>query len=176
MRRTDAQVRTTTPSLDVDHFADIRELEVLRQLLRRDLRKHTSQRTLASEIGIDRTVLRKFVSGQSVPSRMALESIREWAQDRPELSIPMAQVGLALLVSDFRPPARPGARKQIANALAEYLRASGDGPTAWVRDELAGDLTSIERESSSAAEVKLAQIRQILDDYASVPPSVEALE
>lgn len=169
MPRSDALVRTVSPSRDLDHFAAIREREMLRVVLRRDLRNHGGQRTLAREIGIDRTVLRKFVSGQSVPGPSALDRIREFAEDRPEVSIPMAQVGLALLLDGLRPVARPAARKRILAVIAACFRDSGDGVATWVQDKLAGlDTALLASDRPTHAELQLAKIREILEESVSI--------
>jgi hypothetical protein len=172
MERTTRILRTGSPHRDMAHIADLRELELLRQVLRRDLRLHSGQRTLAREIGIDRTVLRKFVSGQSVPESHALHRIREWAQDRPELAIPISQVGLAMLAHDLPPADRPMARKRLAAAFAACFREAG--MPVWVTDELAGGPELPPLGSTTQAEVKLARIREILDrgepEDTGIPP------
>lgn len=135
MRRLDVIRRTTTPSRDIDLFVDVRELETLRSIIRREIRVHGGQRTLAQEIGIDRGSLRKFASGQSVPTPHTLARIREWAADRPAPAIPMAAVAVAILSDEFAPLSRPAARHQIAATLGAIYQNAGLGIPTWIRDE-----------------------------------------
>jgi transcriptional regulator with XRE-family HTH domain len=123
---------------DPNAFADLREVELLRQTLRRELRNHGGQRTLAREIGVHRETVRKFAEGQSTPSEPNLAEIREWAADRPEINVPMAVVALAVLVDDLSPPSRPGARTRIARLLLDLYSETGEGVPSWVKDELRG--------------------------------------
>jgi hypothetical protein len=123
---------------DADHFADVREIETLRQVARRDLRTHGGQRTLAREIGVHRETLRKFVEGQSTPVDANMGEIRDWAGNRPEIQIPMALVALAVLVEDLPPAKRPSARKRLAGLMAELYGETKEGVPTWVGDELRG--------------------------------------
>jgi hypothetical protein len=123
---------------DPTAFGDLLELEMLRQVLRRELRKQGGQRTLAREIGVHRETLRKFVEGQSTPMDVNLNQIREWAHDRPEIKIPLALVALAILVDDLPPPRRPEARRRFAAMLMELYQETGEGIPTWVSDELRG--------------------------------------
>lgn len=123
---------------DADHFADVREIETLRQMVRRELRTHSGQRTLAREIGVHRETLRKFASGQSRPAEANLEDIREWAQNRPELRIPMAVIGLALLMEDLPPTRRPAARRRMVELMSDLYAETTEGTPTWVSDELRG--------------------------------------
>jgi hypothetical protein len=121
-----------------DAFERMRELETLRQMIRRELRRNAGQRTLAREIGIHRESLRKFVEGQSIPLEANLEEIRDWAADRRSVDLPLAQVALALLVDDLPPPRRPRARRRFAKLLRELYGETGEGVPTWVTDELQG--------------------------------------
>jgi hypothetical protein len=126
------------PAADASHFADVREVETLRQIARRELRTHGGQRTLAREIGVHRETLRKFVEGQSLPTQPNLELIRDWAANRPEARMPMALVALAVMVEDLPPSRRPGARKRLAGLMAELYGETAEGVPGWVADELRG--------------------------------------
>jgi hypothetical protein len=119
-------------------FTDILELEMLRQVVRRELRKQGGQRSIAREIGVHREVVRKFAQGQSTPTGPSLVAIREWAEDRREISVPLALVALAVLVDDLPPTQRPGARGRFAGLLAEIYQENGEGVPTWVSDELRG--------------------------------------
>jgi hypothetical protein len=123
---------------DPNALRNLLELETLRQVLRRELRKQGGQRTLAREIGVHRETLRKFAEGQSTPVDMHLEQIREWARDRPEIKIPLALVAVAILVDDLPPPQRPAARRRFAATLAKMYEENGEGIPTWVSDELRG--------------------------------------
>jgi transcriptional regulator with XRE-family HTH domain len=123
---------------DSGHFTDLLEVENLRQIVRRELRTHGGQRTLAREIGVHRTTLRKFAEGQSRPEEPNLAQIREWASDRPQIEIPAALVALALLMDDLPPASRPGARQRFAALLYELYSETGEGVPTWVTDELRG--------------------------------------
>ena len=134
-----------TVATDADHFADVREIETLRQMARRELRTHGGQRTLAREMGVHRETLRKFVEGQSTPVDANMEEIRDWAGNRPEIQIPMALVALAVLVEDLPPARRPSARKRLAGLMAELYDETTEGIPTWVTDELRG-LGKVKRE------------------------------
>jgi hypothetical protein len=166
--RTSVTRRTITPAVDVDHFADVRELETLRSILRREMRTHGGQRGLARQIGIDRGSLRKFASGQSTPERRTVQAIREWAADRPPVSVPFAAVALALLVDDLGPAARPAARRHLAAVLGRYHEAGGGVPT-WVGDEIGrADMSELAAGAPTATPVAvalLARIRELVEDY-----------
>ncbi|MBB4635924.1 helix-turn-helix transcriptional regulator [Longimicrobium terrae] len=138
MRRTDTIRRTYTPAQDERRFREERELETLRHLVRRELRIHAGQRTLAREMGIDRGSLRKFAAGQSTPGEWTLRQIREWAADRPELPVPIAAVALALLVDGLPPDVRPHARREVSATLAGLYESRREGVPTWIADELEG--------------------------------------
>lgn len=123
---------------DADHFADARELETLRQMVRRELRTHGGQRSLAREVGVYREVLRKFAEGQSRPTGPNLDEIRDWAGNRPEIRIPMALVALALMVEDLPPARRPSARRRLAELMGDLYAQAGEGAPTWISDELRG--------------------------------------
>jgi hypothetical protein len=172
MRKGGSILHTGAPADDHEYFARIRSAEILRQALRRELRLYGSERARARDVGIDRNMLRRFVSGESVPRLRALERIRDWASDRSEPRIPLAQVALALLVDDLRPPARPGARRRVAAALAECFHESGDGAPTWVLDELAaGEAPAPAAAPATRAEQTLARIRALLDGTGAADPA-----
>jgi transcriptional regulator with XRE-family HTH domain len=171
MRKLETMRRTTTTVQDVDLFADLRELEALRQVVRRELRVHGGQRTLAREIGIDRGSLRKFATGQSTPTGGTLARIQEWAGDRPGLAIPLSLVALALLVDDVSPAARPGARRQLAALLGRIYDGTGEGVPTWVGDEVGGgDPLALAPTGTPAERALLSRIRELVLDYAPVHP------
>ena len=123
---------------DSQRLSELLEIEMLRQIVRRELRTHGGQRTLAREIGIHRTSLRKFADGQSTPEPTNLAEIREWAADRPQVEMPMALVALAVLMDDLPPAARPGARHRFAKLLHDLYSETGEGVPTWVSNELRG--------------------------------------
>jgi hypothetical protein len=118
------------------YFSRQLEVEVLRQVVRRELRTHGGQRTLAREIGIHRSSLRKFAVGQSEPTPLNLDAIREWAADRPQIEIPAAVVALAVLSEDLPPASRPAARQRFATLMYDLYVETGEGVPTWVTDEL----------------------------------------
>jgi transcriptional regulator with XRE-family HTH domain len=103
---------------DFEVIADARDLETLREALRREVRVHTSLRALALNIGVDRGTLRKFLAMESVPRAENLDKIRDWAADRPELATPLGSVALTLLVHDLPGHRRAHVRRQLAQELA----------------------------------------------------------
>lgn len=129
--------RLTAASIP-DRLSVLSEVETLRQIVRRELRNHGGQRTLAREIGVHRETVRKFAEGQSTPTEPNLAEIRDWAADRPEMEIPVALVALAALVDDLPPPHRPGARERIARLMFEMYEETGEGVPGWVKDEMRG--------------------------------------
>ncbi|MBB4635642.1 helix-turn-helix domain-containing protein [Longimicrobium terrae] len=123
---------------DSEKLTELLEIEMLRQVVRRELRTHAGQRTLAREIGVHRTTIRKFAEGQSTPEISNLAEIREWASDRPRIEMPMALVALAVLMDDLPPASRPAARQRFASLLMDLYEETGEGIPTWVTDELRG--------------------------------------
>jgi DNA-binding XRE family transcriptional regulator len=123
---------------DSEKLTELLEIEMLRQVVRRELRTHAGQRTLAREIGVHRTTIRKFAEGQSTPETSNLAEIREWAADRPRVEMPMALVALAVLMDDLPPASRPAARQRFASLLMDLYAQTGEGIPTWVTDELRG--------------------------------------
>ena len=120
---------------DLDILLDLYELERLRQVLRRELRVHTGQRTLAGEIGISRGSLRKLLDMESVPTYRNLQRLKEWAADRPEVWTPLGSLGLAVLVMDLPAEARADLRRQVACLLdSAYFRLGQTSPE-WLGRE-----------------------------------------
>jgi len=118
-------------------ISTIATLERLRQMLRREVRTHAGQRVVARDVGVHREVLRKFVEGQSTPTSQTIELMQDWAGDRPEYSVPLPLVALAILAEEVPAPARASFRKQIAQLLASRLQAANCDVPSWVHDELA---------------------------------------
>jgi hypothetical protein len=167
MQRTHTIQRTTTPKSDVDHIFDVRSQEIARQTLRREIRVHKGQRGLAREIRCDRGSLRKFMSGQSTPEPYTFSLIREFAADRPEISIPLSLVGLALLVEDVKPELRPRARRDIAAVMRAVYSDSGEGAPTWVEDEIAENAISAAAQEIATTVISretrvLEEIRRLL--------------
>jgi transcriptional regulator with XRE-family HTH domain len=125
-------------SSDSERLSELLQIERLRQVVRRELLTHSGQRTLAREIGVHRTTLRKFAEGQSTPEAANLAEIREWAADRPQVEMPMALVALAVFVDDLPPASRPAARQRFASLLMDLYAETGEGVPTWVTDELRG--------------------------------------
>lgn len=123
---------------DSERLSELLEIEMLRQMVRRELRTHSGQRSLAREIGIHRTSLRKFAEGQSTPEPTNLAEIREWATDRPQIEMPLALLALAVLMDDLPPASRPAARQRFASLLFELYEQTGEGVPTWVTNELRG--------------------------------------
>lgn len=123
---------------DFDRFVDERGLEELRQALRRELRTHAGQRTLARTAGVSRAVVRKFAEGRSVPTPESLARLREWAADRPPVETPLGAVALALLVAELPPGERTAARRRLAEALAAAYVAAGAEVPPWLVRETGG--------------------------------------
>lgn len=130
--------RTLAQAADSDRLAELLEIEMLRQVIRRELRTHGGQRTLAREIGVHRECIRKFAEGQSTPTEPNLELIREWAADRPQAQLPLALVALGVLMDDLPPVRRPAARQRFARLLFDLYAETGEGVPTWIRDELRG--------------------------------------
>jgi transcriptional regulator with XRE-family HTH domain len=123
---------------DAGAFTRVCEAETLRQVVRRELWTSAGQRTLAREIGVHRSTLRKFASGQSQPEALHFGAIREWAADRRELHIPLPLVGFAILAEDLPPRWRPESRRRLAELLSDLYIECGEGIPTWVSDELRG--------------------------------------
>lgn len=120
-------VRRLPPHLackrDFEVVADARDLETLREALRREVRVHTSLRSLALDIGVDRGTLRKFLAMESVPRAENMNKIRDWAADRPELATPLGSVALAILVRDLPGHCRAQVRRELARELAASFKS-----------------------------------------------------
>lgn len=130
--------RTVLPSRKeiLDRIADEYELESLRQAVRRELRTHGGQRTLAKALGVSRSVIRKFVEMRSVPTAENLQVIRDWAADRPEMETPLGPVCLALLAAEIPAALRSEGRLRLAEALADIYVRMDDPAPAWLVQEL----------------------------------------
>jgi len=177
MRRVQRPIRTGTFGEYWDRIVDARELETVRQQLRRELRVHGSQRALATEIGISRGTLRKFERGESTPDRVSLAKLTRWAEDRPGLELGTDVLGLALLMEELPPTSRPRSRKRVATVLrAEYLAADLQVPK-WISDEIQrGDLSEAAAGTGKPPHrdrVLLLRIRALLEDYPDEPPTSE---
>ena len=123
---------------EIDLYADERELERLRRIVRRELATHPGQESLAREIGVSRIVLRRFLAF-SVPLPKQLRKIGEWAEDRPPMWVPFAAVLLGTAVRDLPAPERARARWELARVIAGgFLRADRAVP-AWLSEELSLD-------------------------------------
>lgn len=137
MQKTRIQ-RTVLPTRKevLDRIADEYELESLRQAVRRELRTHGGQRTLATALGLSRAVIRKFVEMRSVPTPENLQVLRDWAADRPDVETPLGPVCLALLAADVAPALRYEARLRLAEALAQICGRVDEPMHAWLAQEL----------------------------------------
>lgn len=123
---------------DFTLIADARRLETLRQAIRREVSSHSSLRSLAKHIGVDRGSLRKFLAMESVPNSENLAKIEDWSEERPETWTPLGSVVLAVLVLDLPGPSRAPARKQLARALASTFRDAGMQVPEWLEEECGG--------------------------------------
>lgn len=122
--------------VDRERMQHLTEVETVRQAILRELRR-TPQRDLADRLGISRGSLRKFLAF-SEPTEATWEALREWNEDRPEGSTPMASVALALLVGELPAAVRAGAHTRLLATFVEIL-AAARGPDAVPRalaDEL----------------------------------------
>ncbi len=120
----------------LDRIADEYRLESLRQAVRRELRTHGGQRTLAKQLGLSRSVIRKFVEMRSVPAAENLQVIQEWAADRPDVETPLGSLCFAVLAAELSPALRYQARLRLAEALAEVYAGSDEAAPAWLAHEL----------------------------------------
>jgi transcriptional regulator with XRE-family HTH domain len=123
---------------DFDVVADARRLETLRQGIRREVKRQTSLRALAQQIGVDRGSLRKFLTMESVPEWENLAKIEEWLENRAEVWTPLGAVTLGVLVLDLPGPRRGPARKQLARVLASAFTDAGLPLPDWLDAESAG--------------------------------------
>ena len=114
---------------------DERELERLRQTLRRELASHRGQEALARQIGVSRIVLRKFLAYQAVPRPEHLQKIREWAEDRPPVWTPFGVVLLATIIRSLPASERAPARYSLAQVLADGFRRAGAPVPTWLAEE-----------------------------------------
>jgi len=112
-----------------------REEEAIRRALRKDLSTHSGQRILATQIGIGRGALRKFIA-MSLPGEDTMEKLREWLQDRPEPDVPPGAVALSILAKEFPARRRVWARRQLAQRLKELLDRAGARVPGWVQEEV----------------------------------------
>ncbi|HEX8695741.1 MAG TPA: hypothetical protein VF746_25220 [Longimicrobium sp.] len=124
---------------EVDLLSAERELEALRSALRREIAVHRGLAGVAEEIGVGRIVLRKFLALETVPIATHLSRIRDWAENRPPGSTPLASVLLAALTRDLPGTARSRVRRELAEALASGHHRAGDSVPEWVRSELGMD-------------------------------------
>lgn len=120
----------------LDRIADEYRLESLRQAVRRELRTHGGQRTLAKQLGLSRSVVRKLVEMRSVPTAENLQVLQDWAADRPEVDTPLGSLCFAVLAADLPPALRYQARLRLADALADVYAGSEEPAPAWLSQEL----------------------------------------
>ena len=130
-----------------DRFADERRLEGLRQVLLRELEQHRGQRALAEIIGVGRSVIRKFIDMVCVPRGENLDKISDWAADRPEVTVTIGSVCLAVLPGDLPGEFRLEARRRIAAELAQVYGKAGMRLPDWILAEL----PAAEREAGASA-------------------------
>ncbi len=121
---------------DFNRFADAWKLEELRQVVRRELRTHRGQQSLARMAGVGRSVVRKLVEMRSVPVNANLDRLREWAADRPLAEAPLEAVCLALLVEELPANARYRVRLELAEALTRLHQEAGSEVPAWLVREI----------------------------------------
>lgn len=121
---------------NIDFLLDAQLLEEIRQVLRRELRTHGGQRAVARAIGVGRSVIRKLLEMRAEPRPEHMALIREWAEDRPEVRVPLGALCLATLVAELDSPLRYDARLRIAETLAQVYAGSGADLPAWLADEL----------------------------------------
>lgn len=138
MYQTDYLRRTGVPGqhLEFNRFADELAREEIRQALRRELRTHAGQRSLARVVGVGRAVIRKLVEMRSVPQHWHMQRLREWAADRPVAETPAGAVSLALLVADLPAPERYAARLRLAEEVTRLYAQSGVEVPAWLAHEV----------------------------------------
>jgi transcriptional regulator with XRE-family HTH domain len=122
---------------DFNIIADARRLETLRQGIRREVKRQTSLRALAQQIGVDRGSLRKFLTMESVPDWENLAKIEEWLENRAEVWTPLGAVTLGVLVLDLPGPLRGPARSQLARVLASAFTDAGLPVPDWLDAECA---------------------------------------
>jgi hypothetical protein len=109
--------------------------EIMRNAIREELERGVSVPELAVRVGIGEQALRRFLAGGK-PSLYVWHALTDFTQDRaPGLPHP-GRLGLAVVVDSIRPKRRQGARKAVAEALANYLRAAGETVPGWLREEL----------------------------------------
>lgn len=114
---------------------DAQAEEKIRQVLRRELRTHNGQRSLARLIGVGRTVIRKFVEMRSVPTAENMRKITEWVEDRPEVAVPLGSLCLAALVAELDAGRRYAARRELAQVLLILHQSQDQDVPEWLRDE-----------------------------------------
>lgn len=121
---------------ELDAVVDERELEWLRRALRRELRVHPGQESLARLIGVSRIVIRKFIVMRTTPTPANLARIRDWAADRPEVYTPLGAVLLAVLAGELPAEQRMRSRREVAEVLAMAHQRVGRGVPEWLVEEL----------------------------------------
>jgi hypothetical protein len=161
MHRTFTVKRTIDPRTDADRIFDVRTQEIARQVLRREVRVHGGARGLAREVRVNRGSLRKFMTGQSTPEPRTFGLICDFAADRPEPTVPLSLVALALLVDDVKPEHRPRARRDIAAIMKVIYADSGEGAPTWVEDEIAEN--AISEAAQAVATTRVTSERKVID-------------
>jgi len=138
MYQTDSLRRTGVegPHREFDRFADEFALEEIRQALRRELRTHAGQRSLARVVGVGRAVIRKLVEMRSVPEHWNMQRLREWVADRPAVETHVGAVSLALLVADLPPGERYAARLRLAEEITRLHVEAGVKVPQWLVHEV----------------------------------------
>jgi hypothetical protein len=117
-------------------LAGERELEALRSALRREVAVHRNLAGLAREVGVGRIVLRKFLALATVPTPEHLQAIRDWAENRPPVAVPLSVVMLAALTRELAAGERLPVRRALAEVLAGGHQRSGAAIPGWLRFEL----------------------------------------
>lgn len=120
----------------LDLLLDLYALERIRQVVRRELRVHGGQQTLAREIGISRGSLRKLLADQSTPSHAVRQRLQEWIANRPHPWTPPGAVALSLLVHGLPHRVRGEARRRLARQLRAIVTEAGGEVPDWLADEV----------------------------------------
>ena len=100
--------------------------------------ENTSLRSVAREIGMSPTGLKKFLLGTS-PYAPTLRRLRSWYvqyadRETGQVRMEEAQAALALLIHDLSPEPRQHTSTCVLDCLKTGYQASGKAPPGWMEE------------------------------------------
>jgi hypothetical protein len=110
--------------------------EVLRYLVRRELRQGATIATVARDIGVPRSTLSGFLQGRGMRFRL-FDALRELWRDRAPAVPHRGMIALGILADALPSAIRQNARAAVALELTQLLEAHDVPVPHWLMEERA---------------------------------------